>query len=266
MDMRNRCRDTTIAGGRDPQKHLIVTPGLNILEILRSDLGTSPIKMSESPMDTRRPLCFNEVWGLFHHMRSHSQNKEGRMSKSARTLLLLVGAALAQVLMVMLALPPVTEAGGPYTFFTVPPCKILDTRIGSGDALGGVPHRLAPKETMSIDVGGIFIAGQGGAADCGVPFPQATGVFVTVTVVQKKNATQRPKASINGLTFYPFLGVQPGVPSMRYEPDVLSTNSLFVPLCSDANPGGAGCSDDLSIFNGSKAYVDLMIVVTGYVQ
>jgi hypothetical protein len=188
------------------------------------------------------------------------------MYKSARTLVLLVAAALGQVLMVMLTLPPVTEAGGPYQVFTVPPCKILDTRKGSGDDLGGVPHRLEPKETMSIDVSEIFIAGQGGAPDCGIPFPEATGLFITVTVVEKKNATQLPKASINGLTLYPFLGVKPGIPTIRYTPDVWSSHNLFVPLCTDANPGGGACSDDLVIFNGPKAYVDLMIVVTGYVR
>jgi hypothetical protein len=178
----------------------------------------------------------------------------------------MVGVASGLVLMVMFALPQVIEAGGPYQVFTVPPCKILDTQKGSGDDFGGVPHRLAPKETMSIDVAEIFITGQGGAADCGVPFPEATGVFINVITVAKKNAVQLPKASNNGLTIYPFLGHRPSTPSMRYDPDVWSSHSMFVALCTDANLGGGNCADDLSIFNGSKAYVDLMIVVTGYVR
>jgi hypothetical protein len=188
------------------------------------------------------------------------------MCRSARGWWLLVGVASGLVLIVIFALSQVAEAGGPYQVFTVPACKILDTQKGSGDDLGGVPHRLAPKETMGIDVGGIFISGQGGAADCGVPFPEATGVFINVTTVAKKNAVQLPNASNNGLTVYPFLGARPNTPSMRYDPDVWSSHSMFVALCADAHLLGAGCSDDLVIFNGKSAYVDLMIVVTGYVR
>ena len=188
------------------------------------------------------------------------------MCKSVKGLLLLVGAVLVQAFILLFVLPCVSEAGGPYQVYTVPACKILDTRYGSGDAFGGIPHRLAPGETMSIDVAEIFIAGQGGATNCNVPFPEATGVFINVVTLKRSNAVQVQNPANNGLYIYPYLSAKPGNASMRYNPTGYTSNSMFVPLCSDANPGGVGCSDNLTITNGSYAYVDFYIVVTGYVR
>jgi hypothetical protein len=187
------------------------------------------------------------------------------MCKSVRGFLLLVGALLLQTFILLFVLPCASEAGGPYQVYTVPACKILDTRFGSGDAFGGVPHRLAPNEKMDIDVTEIFITGQGGAPDCNIPFPEATGVFINVVTVKIPDAVQLQNPSNNGLYIYPYLGVKPS-PSMRYNPTGYTSNSMFVPLCADANPGGGPCSEDLTITNGPYAYVDLYIVVTGYVR
>jgi hypothetical protein len=188
------------------------------------------------------------------------------MGKLLKGFLLLVSVALLQMFILFFVLPRVSEAGGPYQVYTVPACKILDTRYGSGDAFSGARHRLAPGETMSIDVTEGFIAGQGGAANCSVPFPEATGVFINVVTLKKLNGVQIQNPKNNWLFIYPFLGTKPNDPSMRYNPVSFTSNSMFVPLCTDANPTGTGCNDDLTITNGLNAYVDLYIVVTGYVQ
>jgi hypothetical protein len=124
----------------------------------------------------------------------------------------------------------------------------------------GAPHRLSPDETMSIDATEGFIGGQGGAPDCGIPFPEATGVFINVVAVQ-------PTGSFNNhLKVYPFLSSEPGAATMSYEPGSFAlANGVFVALCTLANPGGGGCGDDLYITNGPSASTDVVIDVTGYV-
>jgi hypothetical protein len=141
----------------------------------------------------------------------------------------------------------------------VQPCRILDTRLGSGDAFGGAPHRLSPNETMSIDATEGFIAGQGGASNCGIPFPEATGVFINVVAVQ-------PTGNFNNhLKVYPYNSAEPGAATMSYEPGSFAlANGVFVALCTLASPSGTGCGDDLSITNGPSASTDVVIDVTGY--
>lgn len=142
----------------------------------------------------------------------------------------------------------------------VQPCRILDTRLGSGDAFGGAPHRLSPNETMSIDATEGFIGGQGGATNCQVPFPEATGVFINVVAVQ-------PTGSFNNhMKVYPYNSAEPGASTMNYEPGSFAlANGVFVALCTLASPSGSGCGDDLSITNGPSASTDVVIDVMGYV-
>ena len=163
--------------------------------------------------------------------------------------------------------PQQVGAGGPYQVYTVEPCRILDTRFGSGDAFGGAPHRLAPNETMSIDVTEGFIAGQGGASDCQVPFPEAKGVFINVGAVQPPGAMQMGSSMNNHLTIYPYQSPAPLSAALSYDPHEFAiANAIFVPLCTAAHPTGTGCGDDLNLMNGPSAYVDLVIDVMGYVQ
>jgi hypothetical protein len=83
-------------------------------------------------------------------------------------------ALMTPVVLAPLALPSAQA----FQVCPVQPCRILDTRLGSGDAFGGAPHRLSPNETMSIDATEGFIAGQGGASNCGVPFPVVVKIVV----------------------------------------------------------------------------------------
>jgi hypothetical protein len=164
--------------------------------------------------------------------------------------------------------------------YTVEPCRILDTRIAGnsvGGELGGQTDidstpsyhgPLAPSQTINIDVTSIVtqagilsrIAGQGGAADCGVPFPDAKGVFINVTAVEPTGASN------NHLTVYPYNRPLPTAATLSYEPGVFAiSNAILVPLCTAFSPPG-GCDDDLSITNGPSASTQVVIDVTGYAQ
>jgi hypothetical protein len=135
-------------------------------------------------------------------------------------------ALMTPVVLAPLALPSAQA----FQVCPVQPCRILDTRLGSGDAFGGAPHRLSPNETMSIDATEGFIAGQGGASNCGVPFPEATGVFINVVAVQ-------PTGSFNNhLKVYPYNSAEPGASTINYEPGSFAlANGVFVALCTLAS-------------------------------
>src|SRR5438105_3315562 len=74
------------------------------------------------------------------------------------------------------------QGAGPFDTFTVPPCRVLDTRIAN--PAGPIPANA----TRSILVAGDLTSGgtvnQGGAANCGVP-DTATGVFINVVGVTR---------------------------------------------------------------------------------
>lgn len=164
-------------------------------------------------------------------------------------------ALLTPVILAPLAIPSAQA----FEVCPVQPCRILDTRLGSGDAFGGAPHRLVANETMSIDATEGFIGGQGGATNCNVPFPEANGVFINVVAVQ-------PTGSFNNhLKVYPYDSAEPGAATMSYEPGSFAlANGVFVALCTLASPSGSGCGDDLAITNGPSASTDIVIDVMGY--
>jgi hypothetical protein len=157
--------------------------------------------------------------------------------------------------------PQTAAAGGPYQVFTVEPCRVLDTRLGSGDDFGGAPHALAPDESMSIDVTEGFIAGQGGEADCGIPFPEAKGVFVNVAAVPVSGFFN------NHLKAYPFGSPEPNAAILNYDPGSFAiSNAVFVALCDLGAAPPGGCGDDLTLTNGPSATTDVVIDVMGYVR
>jgi hypothetical protein len=177
------------------------------------------------------------------------------MSKPSAVLRPGLFAFLTPVLFTSLGLPTASATD----VVPVDPCRILDTRFGSGDDFGGVPNRLAPNETMSIDATESFIFGQGGANDCGIPFPEARAVFINVVAVE-------PTGSFNNhLKVYPFNRPEPGASTLNYEPGVFAlANGVFVALCTEFDPSGSTCGDDLTITNGPSASTDVVIDVTGY--
>jgi hypothetical protein len=141
--------------------------------------------------------------------------------------------------------PGAARGAGPFDTFTVPPCRVLDTRPTTGP-IGA--HR-----SRSIVVAGALTgSGQGGAADCGVPAGIATGVFITVVAVD---------ARANGhLTLYPFNAALPLASSLNFQTGQTVANSILVPICVGT---AVECPYDLTLTMGPGA-ADIVLDVTGY--
>jgi len=153
-------------------------------------------------------------------------------SKLIRSLLL--GAGLVMLL------SAVAEAAGPFQFFSVTPCRIVDTRrpdgVTGGPSLGNQVVRNFP------------IAGQ-----CGVP-ATAKAAVLNVTIANPSNAGY--------LILYPFNTTQPVVSTINWaagEPAL--ANGAIVPLSSDPTLQLAVYSE---LYGGGN--VHLILDVTGYFQ
>lgn len=136
-----------------------------------------------------------------------------------------------------LASLPAAEAAGPFQFYSITPCRLLDTRIaGQGPALtSGV--------TRNVQVQG----------KCGIP-NGAKAATLNVTITQPTEAGH--------LILWPSGGSQPGVSTINFvtgEPAL--ANGAIVPL--SAILGG-----DLSVqpFVWNTGTVHLVLDVTGYFQ
>ena len=149
---------------------------------------------------------------------------------------------------VLLFLMLPAEAAGPYRFYTVTPCRVLDTRSAFRSGA------FAPNESRAIYVTERFIIGQGGAEDCGIPFPEAKGVFINVIAVEPTGTAN------NHLTIYPAESTEPTASTLNYQPGVFAiANGVLVSVC-----GSAVCKSDLTITNGPSASTHVVIDVTGY--
>jgi len=153
-------------------------------------------------------------------------------SKLIRSLLL--GAGL------VVLVSAVAEAAGPFQFFSVTPCRIVDTRrpdgVTGGPSLGNQVVRNFP------------IAGQ-----CGVP-ATAKAAVLNVTIANPSNAGY--------LILYPFNTTQPVVSTINWaagEPAL--ANGAIVPLSSDPTLQLAVYSE---LYGGGN--VHLILDVTGYFQ
>jgi hypothetical protein len=137
------------------------------------------------------------------------------------------------------------DAGADQVFRPVPRCRVIDTRLEGGPLLAGAPR--------GFDVAGT-LAGQGGAADCQVPFGAAT---VAVVHLQPIDA-----AGVGHLTAWPFGGTVPPGALVDFTPDPggTLTGERLLLLC---NPAQATCTRDLVIqADGSDTH--LVADVTGY--
>jgi hypothetical protein len=153
-------------------------------------------------------------------------------SKAVRSVLL--GLAL------VVAASAVAEAAGPYQFFSVTPCRIVDTRrpngVTGGPALANQAVRNFP------------IAGQ-----CGVP-ATAKAAVLNVTIASPSNAGY--------LILYPYNTTQPLVSTINWaagEPAL--ANGAIVPLSADPTLQLAVYSE---LYGGGN--VHLILDVTGYFQ
>ena len=132
----------------------------------------------------------------------------------------------------------VPPAPPPADFYTVAPCRLVDTRNAAGPTGGPA---LSPGAIRIFPVtGGV----------CGVP-STAIAVSVNLTVVQP--------AAQGYLILYP--GDAAGPPptsSINFTPGVTRANNAIVPLATN---GGT-----VNVKNGSAGWVHLVLDVNGYVQ
>lgn len=142
------------------------------------------------------------------------------------------------------------QAAGPFDTFTVPPCRVLDTRISS--SLGPVPANGTRSIFVTGDLTGGGTINQGGASTCQVP-DGATGVFVNVVAVNANG--------LGHLTVYPFGIPLPLASTLNFTTGQTVANGVLVPICTPA----ASCNFDLNITMG-PAEAHLVVDITGYLM
>ena len=146
---------------------------------------------------------------------------------------LLVGAGLAVI-------ASAASAAGPYQFYSVTPCRIVDTRNATG--VSGGPA-LSGQGTRSFPVTGL----------CGVP-ATAQAAVLNVVVVGPTGGGH--------LRIWPFNTTMPLVATINFDPlEPAIANGAIVPLGSDP-------SLQISTFlgSGSGTTAHLVIDITGYFQ
>ena len=160
--------------------------------------------------------------------------------------------------------PVYAGTAGPDFVYSVTPCRILDTRIGSGVYAGA----LAPGESIDIRVSnsaGTIIAQGGDGSGCLDIPPDATGVFANIIAVEASGAFN------NDLGLQPF-GAPSGGTALNYTPGVYATNNgVFVGTCNGQfiyghPPFPQPCVQDLTITNGAGASAQIVIDITGFTR
>lgn len=148
------------------------------------------------------------------------------------------------------AVPPAGTVAGPYVpvvtiaddettgldgFYTLPPCRLVDTRGPAGP--GGAPR---------LDAGTIRVFPASGR--CGIP-PEATALALNVTVVGA--------ASPGYLTLYEAGAARPLTSTLNFLPGENRCNNAVIPL--------AGFPRALAVYGGfGTGSTDVVIDVTGY--
>ena len=154
--------------------------------------------------------------------------------------------ATVLLLGVLCQLATPTSAGGPYDAFTIPPCRIVDTRV-----VGGA---IPASGSRSFFVSGSFTS-QGGQTDCGIPHGPAKGVFLNVVAVG-------PSAP-GHLTVYPYPLSLPPASTLNFNTGENIANGVLVPICDTAS---VNCdAADFTVTMG-PASAHIVIDVTGYLQ
>jgi hypothetical protein len=131
--------------------------------------------------------------------------------------------------------PPVGTAAGPLDFYTVAPCRLLDTRGASGPYGGPA---VAPAGQRVI-----VAAGQ-----CGIPL-DARAVAVNVTVVAP--------AAGGDLRFFPGNAQAPAASTINFGPGGTRANNAVLMLASS----GSGAT---AVQNDARAATQVIVDVTGY--
>jgi hypothetical protein len=128
-------------------------------------------------------------------------------------------------------------AAGPLQFYSVTPCRVVDTRGAIG--LTGGPA-LSAFQVRNFPMRGV----------CGVA-STAVAVSLNVTVVSP--------AAGGYLTLWPSGSAQPTVSTINFTPaDAALANGAIVPLATVMS------SSEIAVFNGSSGSTHLLLDVTGY--
>ncbi len=130
----------------------------------------------------------------------------------------------------------VQAQSGPYQFFAVAPCRVVDTRNPAGTNGGPI---LGSNAQRDFAVRG----------NCGVP-TSAKAVSLNVTITGATTSSF--------LTLWPSGGARPNVSTINFaQTDVALANGAIVGLST--------ASTDLSVYNNSGS-VHVILDVTGYFQ
>jgi len=125
----------------------------------------------------------------------------------------------------------------PSKFYTLPPCRVVDTRNPTGP-YGGPP--------LTAGLGRTFVFG----GQCGIP-STATSVALNVVAIL-------PTTGPGFLTLYPGGSPRPLASTLNYNIGGIRANNAIIPL---------GSLQDLTVFCGQGfGTVDMVIDVNGYFQ
>jgi len=133
--------------------------------------------------------------------------------------------------------PPVAVATGPTDFYTLTPCRLLDTRLAAGP-YGGPAVPAAGERVVTA------------AGRCGIP-SSAKAVSFNVTAVTPPAAGH--------LRFFPGDGAAPDTSTLNFGVGQTRANNAIVMMASSG-------SGTLAVRNASTAGVHLVIDVNGYFE
>jgi len=151
---------------------------------------------------------------------------------------------LAGVAMLAAAVPAHAQTG-PYSFFTLTPCRVIDTRNPPGPT--GGPFLLA-NTSRSFPVLGV--------GTCGVP-GTAKAVAFNITVVSPTD--------FGDLRVYPAGGTAPLASVINWvTTDFAVANGAIIPVSGTTGANNITVQCDMPV--GSTGHVHLVVDVTGYFQ
>ena len=130
-----------------------------------------------------------------------------------------------------------TDLSNMLPFIAITPCRVADTRTGSGFPAGYGPPSMAGGASRNFTISG----------QCGIP---ASAVAVSF------NFTVWNTLSYGDFNIYPTGGTRPTVSTLNWGPGVLAlANAAVVPL---------GTGDAITVVNESASTVDIFFDVNGY--
>ena len=131
-------------------------------------------------------------------------------------------------------------AAGPYQFYPVTPCRVVDTRYGVGGYTGFLPN------------GVVKVFNIKNAAPCFIPSSAAAVAF---------NVTIADPANSGFVALWPYNTAYPNVSTINFIAGENLANGAIVPLT-----GGSPDLDVVAAFEPGASGVNLILDVTGYFQ